>query len=57
MTPTARYLADPWLRACAAVGALGLAVEAIAGLPWPLWFGWAYVVLLSAWEVARHREG
>lgn len=53
MVSTSRLLADPWLRGCAAMGVVGLGVDTIVGLPWPLWFAWAYVALLSAWEVAR----
>ena len=59
MPTAADLLGDPWLRGCLAVGvAMGL-VTAIAGLPWPVWFAWAYVVLLSAYDVARgsaHRD-
>lgn len=53
MTTSARLLADPWLRGCAVTGALMVGIGAIAGLPWPLWFGWAYVVLLSVVQVVR----
>ena len=48
-----RLLRDPWLRGCLVAGALLLAVTAIVELPWPLWFAWAYVALLSAVEVVR----
>jgi hypothetical protein len=46
-------VADPWLRASAAVGLVMVGVTTIVGLPWPLWFAWAYVVVLSAYDVTR----
>ncbi|MCW2816817.1 MAG: hypothetical protein JWN84_4272 [Nocardioides sp.] len=48
-----RVLRDAWVRGCLAVGAVMLGVATIVGLPWPLWLAWAYVVLLSAYDVAR----
>lgn len=56
MPTTEDLLRDPWLRGCAVVGVAMAAVGAITGLPWALWLGWAYVVLLSVVDV-RRRSG
>jgi hypothetical protein len=53
MPSSADLVGDPWLRGCAAAGVLMAGVSAIVGLPWPLWFAWAYVVVLSLLELRR----
>lgn len=53
MPTAADLLGDSWLRGCAAAGVVMGLVTAIAEVPWPLWFAWAYVVLLSTYGAAR----
>ena len=53
MPTAADLIGDPWLRGCAAAGVVMGLATAIAGLPWPLWFAGAYVVVLSAYDAAR----
>lgn len=57
MPTAADLLGDPWLRGCAAAGVVMGLVTAIAGLPWPLWFAWGYVALLSAYGVSTGSSG
>ncbi|GAA5153420.1 hypothetical protein GCM10023340_35440 [Nocardioides marinquilinus] len=42
---------DGWVRWCLLVGALLVALSVFEPLPWALWLGWAYLLLVCAADV------
>jgi hypothetical protein len=48
---------DGWVRWCLLAGALLVTLSVFEPLPWALWLGWAYLLLVCAADVLPERRG